>query len=135
MASAVAGPLEAQMRASIQRHLTPTFLELENESHKHGSGPGGESHFKVLVVSSQFDGKSLLERHRLVNDAVKDGSTNIPVHALSISAKTVAQWEAAGGKLQMHSTPNCAGGDGSGAAASAATSGGGGGGAASTAPA
>ena len=102
------------MRSALQKHLSPVFLEFVNESSKHGSGHGAESHFKVLVVSAKFEGISLLDRHRMVNDAVKDGSTNIPVHALSVSAKTVAQWEAAGGKLPMHSTPNCAGGDGSG---------------------
>jgi stress-induced morphogen len=117
-ASAAVGPLESRMLACITRVLSPTHLQMENESHKHGGGSGGESHFKVLVVSAAFEGKSLLDRHRLVNDAVKDGATNIPVHALSISAKTPAQWAAAGGTAaaQLHSTPSCQGGDGSAAA-------------------
>ena len=111
------GPIEAKMRAAVERALAPTHTQWENESHKHGGGgEGGESHFKVLVVSAAFDGKALLDRHRLVNDAVKEGATNIPVHALSISAKTPAQWAAAGGSAaqQLHSTPNCQGGDGAG---------------------
>ena len=104
------------MLASIHKALAPLHVAMENESHKHGGGPASESHFKLLVVSPAFEGRSLLDRHRMVNDAVKDGATNIPVHALSISAKTPAQWEAAGGAAApLHATPTCQGGDGSGA--------------------
>ena len=112
--AATAGPLQTKMAAAITRALAPAHLEFENESHKHGGGAcaDAESHFKVLVVAAAFEGKSLLDRHRLVNDAVKEGATNIPVHALSISAKTPAQWASAGGAAaaQLHTTPNCAGG-------------------------
>jgi len=109
------GPLATKMTAAITRALAPVHLQLENESSAHGGDAASESHFKLLVVSAAFDGKSLLDRHRLVNDAVKEGATNIPVHALSISAKTPAQWAAAGGAAaaQLHTTPTCQGGDGS----------------------
>ena len=113
--AATAGPLQTKMAAAITRALAPAHLEFENESHKHGGGGAQESHFKLLVVSPAFEGKSLLDRHRLVNDAVKEGATNIPVHALSISARTPAQW-AGGAGGGIHTTPACAGGDGSGLA-------------------
>ena len=109
--SAPTGPLATAMLTSIRAALSPTHVELVNESAGHGGGPTAESHFKVLVVSAAFDGKSVLDRHRLVNDAVRGGAANIPVHALSISAKTPAQWEKG---AAMHETPKCAGGDGSG---------------------
>ena len=105
------GPLAKAMVANINAALSPVHVELVNESASHGGGPDAESHFKLLVVSSLFDGKSIIDRHRLVNDAVRGESSNIPVHALSISAKTPAQWEKG---AAIHQTPRCAGGDGSG---------------------
>ncbi len=109
--AAPAGPLAKAMVANVNTALSPVHLELVNESASHGGGPDAESHFKLLVVSAHFDGKSIIDRHRLVNDAVRGDSSNIPVHALSISAKTPAQWEKG---AAIHQTPRCAGGDGSG---------------------
>ena len=105
------GPLAVSMLANVTAALAPIHIELVNESASHGGDATSESHFKLFVVSAFFDGKSVLERHRLVNDAVRAGASNIPVHALSISAKTSAQWAQG---AAMHTTPKCAGGDGSG---------------------
>lgn len=105
------GPLATSMLQNVKAALSPVHIDLVNESSSHGGDASAESHFKLFVVSSAFEGKSVLERHRLVNDAVRAGASNIPVHALSISAKTPAQWSAG---AQMHQTPACAGGDGSG---------------------
>ncbi len=83
-------------------------MEIENESHKHSVPPGSESHFKLFVVSPAFQGVPLLQRHRMVNEAVAGGpGLPLPVHALSVQAKTPEQW-AGGATLQ--STPNCRGG-------------------------
>lgn len=85
-------------------------MEIVNESFKHNVPKGSESHFKVLIVSSAFEGKSVIDRHRMVNAAAGDGSgASIPVHALSISAKTPAQFAAMAVPV-IHDTPNCAGG-------------------------
>ena len=108
MAAKTAGPIEATIRSRIVDTFAPVHLEIENESYKHSSGKGAESHFKVFVVSAAFEGVPLVQRHRLVMDAVKGGSAvDLPVHALSISAKTPAQF-ADGAKIQT--TPNCKGG-------------------------
>lgn len=48
---------------------------------------GTRDHFRVEVVSASFDGKSLLEQHRMIYDAVGDRMTNA-VHALSIHTST-----------------------------------------------
>jgi BolA protein len=77
------------MREKLMFGLQPTRLDLVNESHLHAghrnSPESGESHFRVLIVSDAFIGKSRLERHRVVNDLLcdelKDG-----VHALAIKA-------------------------------------------------
>jgi BolA protein len=82
--------LETRMREKLLVGLRPTRLDLVNESHLHeghSSSPGtGESHFRLLIVSEAFAGKSRVERHRLVNDLLsaelKDG-----VHALAIKAR------------------------------------------------
>ena len=80
-------------RERINRTLTSTFaperLEVIDESHFHaghvGSPGTGESHFRVLIVSSSFAGKSRVERHRLVNAALA-GELAGGVHALAIKA-------------------------------------------------
>ncbi len=102
-----------QIQKSIETKLTEAFqpqaLEVENESHKHNVPPGAESHFKVTVVSAQFEGMKLRERHQAVYQVLHEELAG-GVHALSVRAQTPTQWEASG--QQIHQTPNCHGGDG-----------------------
>lgn len=72
----------------------------------HAVPPGSESHFRVLVVSSQFEGLPLIQRHRLVNEALKEELSNC-IHALAIQAKTPAQW---GNNPSLAKSPPCMGG-------------------------
>ena len=68
--------------------LNPVRLDVINESEMHAghrSSPGtGESHFRVLVVSDAFRGKSRVDRHRMVNEALKD-EVGGRIHALALS--------------------------------------------------
>jgi BolA protein len=68
--------------------LRPTRLDVINESELHAghrSSPGtGDSHFRILVVSDVFSGKSRIERHRLINDLLKDELAG-GIHALALS--------------------------------------------------
>jgi BolA protein len=77
------------MRAKLIEALQPTRLDVINESELHaghrGSPGTGESHFRVLIVSPMFAGKSRLDRHRLVNDTLA-AELNGKVHALAIKA-------------------------------------------------
>jgi BolA family transcriptional regulator, general stress-responsive regulator len=81
--------VEASIREALMIALLPTRLDVINESELHAghrSSPGtGESHFRVLVVSERFQGKSRIERHRMVNEAL---ATQLRggVHALAIQA-------------------------------------------------
>lgn len=81
--------IESRMREKLMISLRPTRLDVVNESHLHAghrSSPGtGESHFRVLIVSEAFSGKSRVERHRMVNDLLSDELKN-GVHALAIKA-------------------------------------------------
>lgn len=81
--------IESRMREKLMISLRPTRLDVVNESHLHAghrSSPGtGQSHFRVLIVSEAFSGKSRVERHRMVNDLLSDELKN-GVHALAIKA-------------------------------------------------
>ena len=74
----------------LREAFLPESIEVLDESHLHeghaGHHPGGETHFRVYIVSDAFKGKSRVERHRMINTALAaelEGS----VHALAIHAK------------------------------------------------
>ena len=81
--------VEASIREKLVQALQPTRLDVVNESHLHAghrSSPGtGDSHYRVLVVSAAFAGKSRIDRHRMVNDALA-AELKDKVHALAIKA-------------------------------------------------
>ncbi len=87
--------------------LAPTHLEVINESHRHNVPPGSESHFKVVIVSEQFEGQKLVARHRAINALLVDELNN-GVHALSLHTKTPAEWAVQGGSVSA--SPPCLGG-------------------------
>lgn len=99
-------PVETSIWAKLTDTLQPEHLEVHNESHMHTVPPGSESHFRVLVVSSCFEGLSLLQRHRLVNNTLKDELSS-RVHALAIQAKTPQQWAT---DPSLGKSPGCMGG-------------------------
>jgi len=80
---------EQTMRERLMVELEPTRLDIVNESHMHAghrSSPDtGESHFRVLIVSAKFAGRSRIERHRMVNAALAELLQG-RVHALAIKA-------------------------------------------------
>jgi BolA protein len=79
----------AQIEQRLRAALAPQRLDIEDESAKHAGHAGaraGGGHYDVTIVSAQFSGKSLLQRHRLVYDALGDGLSAEDIHALSIHA-------------------------------------------------
>jgi BolA protein len=83
------GPVQREMETLLQHAFIPTRLDVINDSARHhghaGDDGSGESHFTVVIESVAFEGKSRLERQRMVNRALGD----IPgyrVHALAIKA-------------------------------------------------
>lgn len=84
----------AQLTSELQS-LAPAHLEIEDESYKHAGHTGASegSHFKLLIVSPQFDGLTLIKRHKLVYDTL-DELMKTQIHALSIQAKTPAEYQA-----------------------------------------
>ena len=67
--------------------LKPVDLLVENESHLHGFSRGEDSHFKVLIVSSEFEGLNRVQRHQKVNEALKE-EFDLGLHALTLRALT-----------------------------------------------
>jgi BolA protein len=69
--------------------FAPTRLDVVDESHQHaghaGHRPGGETHFRVYIVSEAFQGKTRIERHRLINQILSAELAG-GVHALAIQA-------------------------------------------------
>jgi len=82
--------MQERIAARLKASLDPVRLEVVDDSGKHaghsGAKPGGETHYSLAVVSAAFAGKSRVQRHRLVYDAlaaeIADG-----VHALAIDAR------------------------------------------------
>ncbi|XP_053669935.1 bolA-like protein DDB_G0274169 [Anopheles nili] len=109
MATVIENPIEMAIRSGLTKELDPVHLEIVNESYMHNVPKGSETHFKVLVVSQQFEGLALIKRHRMVNDIVKNNLNGDFVHALSIVAKTPQQWDEA---YELKPSPNCKGGFG-----------------------
>lgn len=99
--------MQNQIETKLQQALNPEILEVINESHMHNVPPGSESHFKVTIVSDQFDGKILVARHRMVNKVLVD-ELNGMIHALALHTLTPAQYFERAGKVAE--SPECLGG-------------------------
>jgi BolA protein len=77
-----------RLRERLERRFAPTQLSVEDESHLHAGhagAAGGQSHFRIRIVSEAFRGISPVARHRLVYAAVDD-LLKSDIHALAIEA-------------------------------------------------
>ncbi|MED6133326.1 SufE-like protein 1, chloroplastic/mitochondrial [Stylosanthes scabra] len=86
-----------RIKEKLEKELDPVELEVEDVSYQHaghagvrGSGDDGETHFNLRVVSKEFEGKSLVKRHRLIYKLLDD-ELQSGLHALSIVAKTPSE--------------------------------------------
>jgi len=82
--------MKTLIQEKLTTALTPTYLDIVDDSHKHAGHAGAQSgggHFVVTIVSPEFTGKSLIERHRMVYAAVGE-LMQTAIHGLSIKAQT-----------------------------------------------
>ncbi len=90
MHAAATGPVATEMLRRLDSALSPTRVELVDESEKHrghgGYNPEGESHFSLEIETGAFAGKSRVERQRMIYKALGDLMRE-RVHALSIKAR------------------------------------------------
>ncbi len=80
----------AEIKERLERELSPSHIEIIDESHLHAGHAGaasGAGHFNVTIISDKFSGKSAIQRHRMVYLAVNDLMPS-EIHALSINAQT-----------------------------------------------
>ncbi len=89
----------------LREDLSPTVLQVENESHQH-SGPATESHFKVTVVAESFSHLSRIKRHQHVYKLLSEQLHN-GVHALALHLHSPTEWEV---DDTVPDSPNCRGG-------------------------
>jgi BolA protein len=83
-------PVKDDIAKKLTAAFAPQTLDVVDESQQHaghaGSRPGGQSHFRVHIVAEPFRGKSRIERHRMVNQALSSELAG-GVHALAIHAR------------------------------------------------
>jgi BolA family transcriptional regulator, general stress-responsive regulator len=91
----------------LQAAFSPMHIEVLDESHAHSVPEGAESHFKVTLVSQQFEQQPLLQRHRAVNQVLAE-ELRQGVHALALHTMKPDEWFAKGGDVP--DSPPCLGG-------------------------
>lgn len=87
----------------LTRGLKVQHLEVVNESHMH-SRPGNDTHYKILVVSEEFEGKNRVQRQRLIHEILAE-EFNKGLHALTQRALTPKEW--AQTDLNSFKSPAC----------------------------
>lgn len=78
------------IRERLTQALAPDQIDVQDDSAQHAGHAGAQSgggHYTVVIVSSRFTGKSLVERHRMIYDALGEAMRH-DIHALVIRAKT-----------------------------------------------
>ena len=99
--------IQQTIEGKLSAALSPEHLEVLNESHLHNVPPGSESHFKVTVVTAQFEGQRLVARHRTVNELLAEELAG-PVHALALHTLTPDEYFERAGRTP--DSPLCHGG-------------------------
>lgn len=96
-------PIETELTRILNQKFEPQELEVVNESDMHHGPLGRESHFKVYIVSDQFEGQSRIARQRLVFEAL--GPLMSQIHALALKAVTVTEHKQSHTQFE---SPQCA---------------------------
>jgi stress-induced morphogen len=78
-----------EIRATLEKALPGSTIEMQDLT-------GGGDHWQLFIVSPAFEGKGLVEQHRMVNDALKEEIADQRIHALALKTYTPAQWEKLG---------------------------------------
>ena len=99
--------IQQTIEQQLGRDFSPSYLEVVNESHQHSVPPDAETHFKVVIVASEFDGKRKVARHQQVYAALA-AQLEGPVHALALHTYSPAEWEQR--QQSAPDSPDCLGG-------------------------
>ncbi len=99
--------IQNNIEQKLLAHFEPAHLEVINESYMHNVPNGAETHFKVVLVTPKFAGKRLIQRHRAVNEVLKE-ELAVKIHALALHTYTDDEWHGLYGKAP--DSPRCLGG-------------------------
>jgi len=99
--------VQTNIEDKLANGINAMHLEVVNESNSHNVPPGSESHFKVVLVSNDFEGLSLIARHRIINKLLAD-ELQQQIHALALHTYTESEWRARHGEAPL--SPPCRGG-------------------------
>ena len=78
-----------EIKATLSKALPVSLVEAQDLT-------GGGDHWQVIIVSAAFEGKGLVEQHRMVNEALKEAIGDQRIHALALKTYSPAQWEKLG---------------------------------------
>ena len=98
---------ESKLRSLLEQNFTIQHMVLENESHMHSVPENSETHFKLVLVTPDFNGKRKVARHQQVY-ALVSGLMEEGLHALALHTFTPDEW--AGQQSESFASPNCMGG-------------------------
>ena len=98
--------VQQEIESKLKAALNPRFLEIENESHRHG-GPATESHFKITLVTEEFSNQPAIRRHQKIYGLLVDEMAG-GVHALALHLYTPDEWEER--QHRAPASPDCRGG-------------------------
>jgi BolA protein len=98
---------EKKIQSMVNSEFDVAYLDLINESHMHSVPENSETHFKLTLVSCDFDNMSKVARHQKVYGAV-GALMQEGLHALALHTYTPDEWENT--KQSSPQSPNCMGG-------------------------
>ncbi len=75
-----------QVKAMIQTELPDALVQIQDLT-------GGGDHYQAIVVSSKFEGKTLVQQHQLVYKAVRQAMATEAIHALTLKTYTPQAWK------------------------------------------
>jgi stress-induced morphogen len=78
-----------EIKATLEKALPGSTIEMQDLT-------GGGDHWQLFIVSPAFEGKGLIEQHRMVNDALKEEMADQRIHALALKTYTPEQWQKLG---------------------------------------
>jgi len=83
--------IAATIEEKLLSAFSPLHLDVVNESDQHSGPSGRESHFKVIIVTNNFEGERLIKRHRAINSLLSVELAE-HIHALALHTYTEKEW-------------------------------------------
>jgi BolA protein len=99
--------IQQEIEQELASRFSPEVLQVENESNQHNVPENSETHFRVVLVTGQFEGKRSVARHQAVYAALQS-QLDGPVHALALHTYTPAEWHER--QARAPESPECLGG-------------------------